>query len=161
MSFGGGGTGAQFCADRRCLMEQQNGVMRGNLIASCSDDGIYLNRAAASTISHNTLIDTAGIAVRFPTSSATIEGNLVDGQIRSRDGGQMHAIDNLDTQTARLFFGSHPLRRLFDPNETANLQSDIPRRAARRGVEVPDLCGAVTGGLRAYGAFADFKGCLR
>ena len=161
LSFGGGGTGAQFCPDRRCLTEQQNGIIRGNLIASCSDDGIYLNRAAASTILHNTLIDTAGIEVRFPTSSAIIEGNLIDGQIRTRAGARMQALDNLDTPTSSLFMGSHPVRRLFDAHVTNSTGTTMPHRAADRVVDVPDLCGHTTNGPRAYGAFADFSGCMR
>ena len=86
LSLGGGGTGAAFCRDGRCVAEQEGGSLRGNLIAACSDDGIYLNKAARSMIAHNTLIDTAGIELRFPTTSANVEGNLVDGRIRTRDG---------------------------------------------------------------------------
>ena len=79
LSLGGGGSSADACRGGRCITEQDRGAIASNLIAACSDDGIYLNRAAASLITHNTLIDTGGITARFGESSADVEGNLVDG----------------------------------------------------------------------------------
>lgn len=87
LSLGGGATGAPYCRDGRCIVEQEGSSIASNLIASCSDDGIYLNSAARSRIVHNTLLDTGGISVRFANSSADVEGNLVDGAIRSRNDG--------------------------------------------------------------------------
>jgi hypothetical protein len=87
LSFGGGGTGKPYCRDHKCITEQDQGVMRANLVASCSDAGIYLNAAADSTIVDNTVLDTAGVQVRFPESSAELDGNIVDGAIFSRNGG--------------------------------------------------------------------------
>lgn len=161
LSFGGGGTGAEFCRDRRCITEQENGVIRGNLIASCSDDGIYLNRAAATKILHNTLIDTAGIAVRFPTTSADVEGNLVDGQIRVRNGALLRATDNIDTSTLRLFTGSHPLRQYLEIYDASARRPPPPRRTLRDAPKVADLCGSDLKETHAYGAFDDFAACLR
>ena len=158
LSLGGGGTGAQFCLDRRCDSEQDRGSIRGNLIASCSDSGIYLNKASNSNIVHNTLLDTGGIAVRFASSSALVEGNLVDGQIRSSEGATMRMVDNIDTSTLRLFLGSHPVMNLFDAQGLTVAGKDLPRRAAA-GADVPDLCGAATGTSRVYGAFENFAGC--
>lgn len=60
---------------------------RNNLIVNCSDVGIYLNRAQDTLVDHNTLYATAGIDVRFPTSSATLRNNALTGAIRNRDGG--------------------------------------------------------------------------
>jgi hypothetical protein len=48
LSLGGGGTGAEFCRDGKCIVEQQGSSIRANLIAACSDVGIYLNSAAAA-----------------------------------------------------------------------------------------------------------------
>jgi parallel beta-helix repeat protein len=162
LSLGGGGTGKAFCRDGgKCITEQMNSTLRANLIASCSDDGIYLNAAARSKLLHNTLVDTGGISVRFPSSSAEIDGNLVDGIIRSRDNGILHMGDNSYLSAARLYAGSHPQRELFrDP-----LAFDFRWRqpAARRTVEgesVPDLCGDARSGRPRYGAFDDFAGCL-
>ena len=86
LSLGGGSTGKQYCRDARCVTEQDGSSALSNLILSCSDDGIYVNRSATSQVRHNTLLDTGGISVRFVESSADVEGNLVDGAIRGRDG---------------------------------------------------------------------------
>lgn len=168
LSLGGGGTGAEFCRDRRCVIEQENSVIRGNLIASCSDDGIYLNKAAASKITHNTLIDTGGISVRFPSTSADIEGNLVDGKIRIRDGAVLRENDNMDTSIARLFIGSHPIRALFRGADSLDLTGRVPHRRRPFSDTPPDLCGSLSANTRnvmntdtpPYGAFSDFSACL-
>ncbi|WP_256081655.1 chondroitinase-B domain-containing protein [Massilia sp. YIM B04103] len=171
LSLGGGGTAAPYCRDQRCITEQDGGVLQANLIASCSDEGIYLNRAATSQLRHNTLLDTGGIALRFPETSADVEGNLVDGRIAVRGGALLRARDNLDSGVTRLYLGSHPLRALFQ----APLEFDLrwrgtaPRREAGReeapadgrAGPVAELCGAPRPSLPAYGAFEDFTTCLR
>ena len=160
LSLGGGATEAPYCRDRKCITEQSGSTIESNLISACSDDGIYLNSAANSRIVHNTLLDTGGIDVRFPTSSADVAGNLVDGAIRARNGGLLRQSDNLDTATASLYLGWHPQRARFE----APAQFDFrwaaapPRRAA--GAAAPDLCGAARPAAPAYGAFEDFAACL-
>ena len=162
LSLGGGGTGAEYCRDKRCVTEQEKSTIRGNLIASCSDDGIYINKGAMSKVIHNTLIDTAGISVRFPSSSADIEGNLVDGKIRKRDDATLRLTDNIETSLSRLFAGSHPVRDLFDIVDTGTFDKVLPRRSANTtGESVPDLCGVAPAGPRAYGAFDRFANCVR
>ena len=160
LSLGGGGSSAAACRHGRCITEQDRGVIASNLIASCSDDGIYLNRAAASLITHNTLIDTGGITARFGESSADLEGNLVDGPMRAQDGATLHARDNIDTRTAALYLGWHPVRRLFADALALDLhwRADPPRR--RGGGEPPaDLCGASRSRQPTYGAFEDIARC--
>lgn len=161
LSLGGGGTGAKHCRDHRCITEQDGGVIQSNLIASCSDDGIYLNRAATSKILHNTLIDTGGIVVRFDESSADIEGNLVDGSIRSRDGGVLRTADNLETSITELYLGRHPVRNLYTNANQLNLawSANPPRRRIVKP-DLPDLCGVLRGSHPAYGAFENFSACL-
>jgi hypothetical protein len=161
LSLGGGGTGKQYCRDHRCITEQDGGVIRANLIASCSDDGIYLNSASRSKVLHNTLVDTGGVSVRFPESSADIEGNLVDGAIRSRNGGALHLADNLQTPIAQLYLGYHPVRALFKAPETLDFSwaGEAPRRRAAEALP-NDLCGAARSGGARYGAFEDFSACL-
>lgn len=161
LSLGGGGSGRQFCRDGRCITEQEDSTLRANLVASCSDDGIYLNAAARSKLIHNTLVDTGGITVRFATSSARIEGNLVDGIIRSRDNGILHLGDNRYSSAARLYAGSHPQRMLFrDPLDFDFRWSKPVERRTAGGEPVPDLCGPVRLDNPRYGAFDDFNGCL-
>lgn len=160
LSFGGGGTGKQYCRDGRCITEHDEGIMRANLVAGCSDVGIYLNSAANTRLIENTLLDTAGIQVRFPTSGATLDGNLVDGPIRSDEGGVLRLGDNLSTATGWLYFGRHPQRKLFaDP---ARLDLRWRNAAPGREGDVPgmDLCGKPRAGQPAYGAFQDFAACV-
>ncbi len=158
IALGGGGTGKEYCRDTRCITEQDGGSIHTNLIMSCSDDGIYINRSATSRVVHNTLVDTGGIAVRFAQSSAEVEGNLVDGAIRSRDDGVIHASDNIDTSMTRLYLGSHPVRGMFRDLATLSWSETPPRR--QRG-EKPtlDLCGMQRPSNPTYGAFEDFSRC--
>ncbi len=162
LSLGGGGTGKDYCRDRKCITEQEQGVIRSNLVASCSDDGIYLNNAAASKLVHNTVLDTGGIQVRFAASSADIEGNLVDGDIRSRDGAVVRLDDNRSTPIALLYAGYHPARSLFAAPGVFDFRWDgkAPRRS-EAGSLTPDLCGTARPATPAYGAFENIGPCLK
>ncbi|MEO8857062.1 MAG: right-handed parallel beta-helix repeat-containing protein [Burkholderiaceae bacterium] len=159
LSLGGGGTGKPYCRDRRCITEQQEGVIRANLIASCSDDGIYLNKAAASVVNDNTLLDTGPLVVRFAESGAQVEGNLVDSAIESRDGSILHQTDNFQTSIASLYLGRHPVRKLFVNTSSLDLRwvGTPPRR--QRVETLPDLCGTSRPVNPTYGAFEDFSKC--
>jgi parallel beta-helix repeat protein len=161
LSLGGGGTAKDYCRDRHCITEQQGGVIESNLIVSCSDDGIYVNRSASSRIVHNTLIDTGGITVRFPESSADIEGNLVDGSIRSRNEGIVRKTDNVEITVAAAYFGFHPVRRLYTDGRELNFawNSAPPSRIGASGIPL-DLCGGSRSQQPAYGAFEQFAGCV-
>ena len=159
LSLGGGATGRPFCRDGRCIVEQEGSAIRANLIASCSDDGIYLNSAARSSIVHNSLIDTSGISVRFAGSSADVEGNLVDGAIRSRNDGVLRAVDNRETPIALLYLGYHPVRRLFSNLATLDFDAAAARRTGAPGV-APDLCAVPRPARPRYGAFEDLSACL-
>jgi hypothetical protein len=168
LSFGGGGTGKPYCRDGRCITEHDGGIMRANLVAGCSDAGIYLNSAAGTQLLDNTVLDTAGVQVRFPTSAATLDGNLVDGPLRADEGGVLRAGDNLSTAIGWLYLGRHPQRGLFSDPARLDLRwrDAPPRRAAARHAASPPaaaagLCGAGRGAQRAYGAFDDFSRCLR
>ncbi|OWW20393.1 right-handed parallel beta-helix repeat-containing protein [Noviherbaspirillum denitrificans] len=159
LSLGGGGTGRAYCRDRRCIMEQERGVIEANLIASCSDDGIYVNRSAGSKVIHNTLVDTGGIVVRFPESSADIEGNLVDGNIRSRDDGIVRKLDNIETSLTSTYIGLRPVRGLYQPGQHFSWKGEPPRRTGSTKVPL-DLCGEKRSATPAYGAFERFSSCL-
>lgn len=157
LSLGGGGTGAEFCRDRKCITEQEQGVIQANLVAACSDDGIYLNSAARSRVLHNTLIDTAGIEARFPATVADVDGNLVDGPVRVRNGATVRPHDNVSTSGLPLFAGRHPVRHLFDEASPLSWRSEPPRRATPQAV--PDLCGTPRPLVAALGAFERFSAC--
>jgi parallel beta-helix repeat protein len=160
LSLGGGGTAHSVCRDRRCITEEDRGVIASNLVASCSDDGIYLDRSAMSVVAHNTLIDTGGITARFGESSADVDGNLVDGPIRALAGATLHADDNRTTSVAALYLGLHPVRRLFADAAKLDLhwRADPPRRQRVETVAA-DLCGATRPGRPSYGAFEDIARC--
>jgi hypothetical protein len=160
LSLGGGGSSASACRGGHCITEQDRGVIASNLIAACSDDGIYLNRAAMSLIAHNTLIDTGGITARFGESSADVEGNLVDGPMRAQDGATLHPRDNIDTRAAALYLGWHPVRRLFADALALDLhwRGNPPRRHVS-GDPPSDLCGMPRSRQPTYGAFEDIARC--
>lgn len=104
LSFGGGGTGAAYCAPAfdpnvPCEVEHRGGTMRNNIVAGCSDVGIYLNRAADTELLFNTLIGTSGIDFRFGTTSGVAHGNLLSGRIRDRDGATHTEESNLASVT--------------------------------------------------------------
>ncbi len=162
LSLGGGGTGKAYCRDGKCITEQDQGIIRANLIASCSDDGIYLNNAAGSKVVHNTLVDTGGVQVRFAGSSADIEGNLVDGDIRARDGALLRLNDNLSTPISVLYTGYHAQRRLFADADAFDFRwkGEPPRRQSAE-TQTPDLCGTTRPASPAYGAFEDIAACRK
>lgn len=159
LSFGGGGTGKQYCRDGKCITEHDGGTMRANLIVACSDAGIYLNSSAGTRLLDNTLIDTAGVQVRYPESSAELDGNIIDGPVTSRDGAVLRLGDNRSTPVAALYAGLHPQRSLFVGSAVLDLrwEGEPPRRSAP-GPSL-DLCGTQRPAARAYGAFENFAGC--
>ena len=70
LSFGGGGTDDEYCNNYDCSTEHTNGNIRNNIVMNCTTDvGIYLNRSANTSIYNNLIYNTAGIDVRFPTST--------------------------------------------------------------------------------------------
>jgi parallel beta-helix repeat protein len=159
LSFGGGGTGLSFTRDQgRSGYEHADGAMTDNLIAFCSDDGIYLNRAANNVIRHNTLIATSGIDVRYPESIADVEANLVDGPIRARDDGLFWEDGNESGSLAGMFLGRNPVRAFF--TDAARLDLRWRHLPTLVGTEPGvDLCGADWTALSPAGAFRDFRAC--
>lgn len=105
LSLGGGGTDPLACRDGRCSVEQERGVLNDNLVISCSDVGIYVNRAAQSRLLHNTIIDSAGINVRFGESAAEVTGNQINAPIVARDGATLTARDNDSSALLSMYLG--------------------------------------------------------
>ncbi|MEE4349178.1 MAG: right-handed parallel beta-helix repeat-containing protein [Pacificimonas sp.] len=147
VSLGGGGTGMFLCKSPNCQQETIAGTIRGNIIEQCSDVGIYLNKATASIIANNTLVDTRGIDARFDTTDALILNNVIDGRVAERDGGQVSMAGN---ETSGL---SAALLRRHSDGLIANADGGDYRWAdsafaAQRGVPLPprmanfrDYCG--------------------
>jgi parallel beta-helix repeat protein len=100
LSFGDGGMDAALCAPAwnaavPCDPEVRDGSMRNNIVVNCSDVGIYLNKAANTRLVYNTLIGTAGIDFRYPSSTGLVAGNVLSGGIHRREGGSFTGRDNL------------------------------------------------------------------
>ncbi|MEK9660904.1 MAG: chondroitinase-B domain-containing protein [Alphaproteobacteria bacterium] len=96
LSFGGGGSDlSRYCRGPGCDAEHRNGTMRNNIVLSCNDAGIYLNRARNSRIFNNMLYDTGGIDVRYGESTSDIRNNILSGAIRLRDGGAGNRRNNV------------------------------------------------------------------
>jgi hypothetical protein len=159
LSFGGGGSDAKACRDSRCVVEHDEGLMESNLIASCSDDGIYVNRSARSRLVHNTVLDTAGVSARFPEASVHASANLIDGVLRVRDGASIDAHENTTTAVAWLYLGQHPVRALFRDAGALDLRFVSPPPNVAAPSAEPDLCGVRRGAPAAAGAFEDFAAC--
>jgi parallel beta-helix repeat protein len=121
LSFGGGGTGNQYCQPAfdpnvPCDPEHTGGTMRNNVIVNCSDVGIYLNKSKDTHLLYNTLISTAGIDFRYASSTGEARGNVLSGNIRNREGGSHSASDNLTGVTT------------FDAMYMAPLQGDLRKK---------------------------------
>ncbi|RKG94581.1 chondroitinase-B domain-containing protein [Corallococcus carmarthensis] len=100
LSFGGGGTGNEFCAPAfdptvPCSPEHTDGIIRNNIVANCSDVAVYLNKAANTRVLFNTFISTTGVDYRYAASTGEATGNVMSGLIRSnRDGATGNASAN-------------------------------------------------------------------
>lgn len=95
LSLGNGGTQAQFCQDGKCVSEHSGGLIQRNLIVNCEHDvGIYLNKASNTRIQDNVILNSLGIDVRFPTTSATVTNNILHGRVKARDGASLTSEGN-------------------------------------------------------------------
>jgi hypothetical protein len=95
LSLGGGGTAEQFCRGGSCPAEDTGGVIRSNIVLGCGDVGIYMREAANARIERNLVAGTRGIDARFPTTSATLEANLIDGRVIAWNGSTIEDKGNL------------------------------------------------------------------
>ncbi len=126
LSFGGGGTGRQFCRWGDCRAEHTAGIIRNNIITRCpADVGIYLNRSARTQIYGNLLLNNKGIDVRFSSSSASIHNNIIDGRILDREGGKHTSDNNLmssDCSVLSLWFGDCSVARFYRDSASGDFQ---------------------------------------
>ena len=161
LSVGGGGTFPD--AIKRDLgksgAEQHGGIIRDNLIAFCNDIGIYVNKGRRTVVANNTVLDTAGIGVRFAESSAEVVGNLIDGVVQTREGAVVRARDNAAALLLGLFVGHHPAREMFRDVARLDLRWRDRPDAITTGELRPDLCGVERTGRVLPGAFEDFGKC--
>lgn len=103
ISFGGGGTGPQYCRDGRCdAYEHHRGLAANNIVAHCNDTALDVNQSKQIVLAHNTLINTSGVATRGALAHARLYGNLYEGVARARNGSRITAEFNetLDHRSA-------------------------------------------------------------
>lgn len=146
LSLGGGGTSPDsICEDGTCAPEHQDGLLRNNLIAHCSDVGVYLNQGLRSKLYFNTLYDTAGIDVRYAESTADVRGNLVSGVLRDREGGTHTEADNVTG------VGNAMFQQWFADPDNLNFTLDVPTQVVDLAAAVPEVTDDYCGSDRAPG----------
>ncbi|WP_262691648.1 chondroitinase-B domain-containing protein [Kordiimonas aestuarii] len=135
LSLGGGGTSdPRFCQGRSCKIEHYKGLISSNIIMNCpADVGIYLNNAANTKIINNTILNTAGVDVRFSGSFALFANNIIEGRIKGRDNGRFREVNNIVENNLDDFF---PGADAFD---LAPLEPEELMRAAQ-GYAGKDFC---------------------
>lgn len=144
LSFGGGGMSPALCAPAfsasvPCDPENDGGLMQNNIIVSCSDVGIYLNKAKNTKLLHNTLIGTTGIDFRFASSTGEAHGNLLGDKIRLRDGGSYTGSDNLTQVPLADFLAMYQAPLVGDLRKKGDLGKVIDKGGATPGVS-DDYC---------------------
>jgi hypothetical protein len=152
LSFGGGGTGTEFCRGGGCEFEHEQGYAVNNIVAHCNDSGIDVNRSKHITIAHNTVINTAGIDVRNHPASAAVSNNVVEGRIRERGGGWTVVANNWEGSARRLFVDRDRLELAF-----AERPETVPALAA----VTHDICGELRASRTLPGAIGGDGACLR
>ncbi len=146
LSFGGGGTGNAFCAPAfdpgvECDVEHTGGTMRNNVIANCSDVGIYLNESVDTHILYNTLIATTGIDFRFATTTGEAVGNLMTSVARERNLGMMTTNGNMENVALSQFQQWYAAPLTGDLSVTGDVSSLIGAGPMRADV-TNDYCAA-------------------
>jgi hypothetical protein len=152
LSFGGGGTGAQFFRNGDTAFEHEQGIAANNIVAHCNDFGIDVNRSKGITIAHNTLINTAGIDVRNHPASAAVSANVIEGRIRERNGGWAMRADNWQGSARSLFRDADRLDL-----EYVHRPEAVPALAA----VTHDICGELRASRTLPGAVSGDGACLR
>jgi len=155
LSFGGGGTAPQFCAPAfdsgtPCSVEHDGGTMRNNIIANCSDVGIYLNKSKATKILHNTLIGTNGVDFRFATTTGEAHANVLTSKIRVRDGGAFTGADNLMDVPTTEFAAMYVDPMKGDLRKKGDLAKLLDK--ATTSTVVDDYCARTRTGTHDFGA---------
>jgi hypothetical protein len=145
LSFGGGGTGAAFCApafdmNTPCAVEHEDGIARNNVVVNCSDVGLYVNRGRNSRALYNTFIATTGIDFRFDTTTGTAVGNVISGALRQRDMGTFTGMANLTGVSTATFDGWYTTPLSGDLSLQGNV-SMLIGAGPREALVTDDFCG--------------------
>lgn len=158
LSFGGGGTGNEFCAPAfdagvACDPEHTDGVMMNNIVVNCSDVAIYLNKAKNTQVLFNTLIATNGVDYRFASSTGSAHGNVMSSVVRARDTGSFTA----GTNSMNVAVGSWTTWYQAPMSGDLRLKGDVSQLIGKAAAKAPvtvDYCSRPrpTGGSYTLGA---------
>lgn len=146
LSFGGGGTAPQYCAPAftagtPCTVENERGILRNNVIANCSDVGVYLNQSKDTRLLFNTLIGTTGVEFRFPSSSGEAKGNVMTSQVRRRDSAQAPLLaDNLVDVSVATFQAMYVDPLVGDLRKKGDLSALLGKSLAGNALVPDDYC---------------------
>ncbi|WP_368669001.1 chondroitinase-B domain-containing protein, partial [Corallococcus sp. CA053C] len=145
LSFGGGGTGNEFCAPAfdpsvPCTTEHTDGVIRNNIVANCSDVAVYLNRATNTRVLFNTFVGTTGVDYRFDTSTGEAHGNVLSSAIRVRESGTFTAGTN-QMNVATATFAAWYVAPLKGDLTLKGDVSSLVGAGARNALVPDDFCG--------------------
>ncbi|MEM9860227.1 MAG: right-handed parallel beta-helix repeat-containing protein [Myxococcota bacterium] len=156
LSFGGGGTGDAFCEGMNCDVEHTNGIMRNNIVVSCSNVGIYINACDGCEVGHNTVFDTLGIDLQFEATVTEVYSNLYSGTLRDRNGSTSIRRNNVELSVAN-FEGA-----FGDPSALDFSLLDGSRFVDQGPIEASvtdDYCGAERDSEPDIGAVEYGEGC--
>lgn len=156
LSFGGGGTAPQFCAPAfdanvPCVPEMTGSTIRNNVIVNCSDVAIYLNQSKDTHVLFNTMIATSGVDFRFAATSGEADGNVLESNLRTRDGAAMTLKTNLAALAASDFAGFYVAPLAGDLRKKGDLSRLLGKAMARADV-TDDYCARARSGTYDLGA---------
>ena len=137
ISFGGGGTGSQFCApDNRgnggCTCEAFAGIARNNIIAHTNDAALHTKRACGSIFASNTVHD-SGIGLQIQnegTSAVLLTNGVLDNKL----------VGNAQSDNNALSLGVDGLKKIYaDPDALGFGKGPDPAAAAGKAKVRPDV----------------------
>lgn len=154
ISFGGGGTGAQFVPNGDISCEDYNSVARNNIILNTTDAGLHTKRACGSKFYHN-MVYKAGIGLQIQIDGAKdpvlIQHNLLGGRITGKNNRT--EIDNwvqvTDQDFAKVF--TDPAKYDFSLKPAA---ADLLFKVDTLNAVSNDYCDVNRANKTSYGAIA-------
>ncbi|SFA82425.1 Fibronectin type III domain-containing protein [Cohnella sp. OV330] len=106
MSFGGGGTAAQYFRNGDTSLEHRGGIMRNNVVYGTDDAGVYMNKASGFKVYNNTILGVpsgvGSVESRYAGSNGEVRNNLMDKAVKPRDGGTATSSNNITNGTASM-----------------------------------------------------------
>jgi hypothetical protein len=144
ISLGGGGTGAKYCADDACILEQANSTLRNNIIGNCPMEvGLYLNQSQGSEIYNNLFFNTRGIDLSGDQTTAMLYNNIIDGRVVSKNGAQFRSENNLSPVINALLSTPHS-KSIYTNTSQADFtlrSMDLLEESGTTVTSSKDICG--------------------